>query len=193
MGRTACTEPQCLYKGALYLYHSFWKPYPGSKSNAWKFSTLPFSVRNASVFSPVTVSLRHERMSYHTWLWFTQNTSEFKASLPWQARRPTHVGTRERLTFWRPFTKTFSKFIGVEQGWRTFPRARAQTAANFHRNLSRVRTDNNFRRKTSACPRQFLLLHITIIIMHIIVIGPPRNAICGGGGFWLQLRLPVLC
>jgi hypothetical protein len=23
MGRTACTEPQCLYKGALYLYVSF--------------------------------------------------------------------------------------------------------------------------------------------------------------------------
>jgi len=22
MGRTACTEPQCLYKGALYLYLS---------------------------------------------------------------------------------------------------------------------------------------------------------------------------
>jgi hypothetical protein len=21
MGRTACTDPQCLYKGALYLYH----------------------------------------------------------------------------------------------------------------------------------------------------------------------------
>jgi len=21
MGRTACTEPQCLYKGDLYLYH----------------------------------------------------------------------------------------------------------------------------------------------------------------------------
>ena len=21
MGRTVCTEPQCLYKGALYLYH----------------------------------------------------------------------------------------------------------------------------------------------------------------------------
>jgi len=29
MGRTACTEPQCLYKGALYLYliciTSHWK------------------------------------------------------------------------------------------------------------------------------------------------------------------------
>jgi len=23
MGRTACTEPQCLYKGALYLYFYF--------------------------------------------------------------------------------------------------------------------------------------------------------------------------
>jgi len=23
MGRTACTEPQCLHKGALYLYFSF--------------------------------------------------------------------------------------------------------------------------------------------------------------------------
>jgi len=23
MGRTACTEPQCLYKGALYLYFIF--------------------------------------------------------------------------------------------------------------------------------------------------------------------------
>jgi len=25
MGRTACTEPQCLYKGALYLYLCSWK------------------------------------------------------------------------------------------------------------------------------------------------------------------------
>jgi len=23
MGRTACTEPQCLYKGALYLFYYF--------------------------------------------------------------------------------------------------------------------------------------------------------------------------
>ena len=32
MGRTACTEPQCLYKGALYLYlylylQMIWIPY----------------------------------------------------------------------------------------------------------------------------------------------------------------------
>jgi len=23
MGRTACTEPQCLYKGEIYLYHFY--------------------------------------------------------------------------------------------------------------------------------------------------------------------------
>jgi len=27
MGRTACTEPQCLYKGALYLYMYLYSPY----------------------------------------------------------------------------------------------------------------------------------------------------------------------
>jgi hypothetical protein len=27
MGRTACTEPQCLYKGALYLYIALWVIY----------------------------------------------------------------------------------------------------------------------------------------------------------------------
>jgi hypothetical protein len=26
MGRTACTEPQCLYKGNLYLYLYFFQP-----------------------------------------------------------------------------------------------------------------------------------------------------------------------
>jgi len=27
MGRTACTEPQCLYNGALYLYLYLYSPY----------------------------------------------------------------------------------------------------------------------------------------------------------------------
>ena len=27
MGRTVCTEPQCLYKGALYLYLYLYSPY----------------------------------------------------------------------------------------------------------------------------------------------------------------------
>ena len=27
MGRTACTEPQCLYNGALYLYQYLYSPY----------------------------------------------------------------------------------------------------------------------------------------------------------------------
>jgi len=30
MGRTACTEPQCLYKGALYLFFTYWISYTSS-------------------------------------------------------------------------------------------------------------------------------------------------------------------
>ena len=42
MGRTACTEPQCLYKGALYLYLSAehilygWSCQPHAKTTTWK-------------------------------------------------------------------------------------------------------------------------------------------------------------
>ena len=41
MGRTACTEPQCLYKGYLYLLH-FTHHTLGSKltlTGAWKVET----------------------------------------------------------------------------------------------------------------------------------------------------------
>jgi len=31
MGRTACTEPQCLYKGALYLLPFMYRVFPGGK------------------------------------------------------------------------------------------------------------------------------------------------------------------
>ena len=40
MGRTACTEPQCLYKGALYLF-------------------LPYYVRNSNMLQPVLVQFKH--------------------------------------------------------------------------------------------------------------------------------------
>ena len=52
MGRTACTEPQCLYKGALYLLllrNKYHKPKPklsNTQSNAWlpiaTYSRTPF-------------------------------------------------------------------------------------------------------------------------------------------------------
>jgi hypothetical protein len=54
MGRTACTEPQCLYKGALYLYfHPYFlarviqgERYSGS---SLKFKYLFFSLRPSNV------------------------------------------------------------------------------------------------------------------------------------------------
>jgi len=36
MGRTACTEPQCLYKGALYLYFTI-TPHPLTVNRAAKY------------------------------------------------------------------------------------------------------------------------------------------------------------
>jgi flagellar biosynthesis protein FliQ len=42
MGRTACTEPQCLYKGALYLFYLYltncMQPSPSSKKNTSRSS-----------------------------------------------------------------------------------------------------------------------------------------------------------
>jgi len=42
MDRTACTEPQCLYKGALYLffYHAFGETNQGTKLYALLTPTL---------------------------------------------------------------------------------------------------------------------------------------------------------
>ena len=57
MGRTACTEPQCLYKGALYLtwcdlsqvfnVPSHAKPLPRSKSYCWISNNILYSTVSA--------------------------------------------------------------------------------------------------------------------------------------------------
>jgi len=36
MGRTACTEPQCLYKGALYLFYLLYRECSYQPTNALK-------------------------------------------------------------------------------------------------------------------------------------------------------------
>jgi len=41
MGRTACTEPQCLYKGALYLIFIPQKPVIFNVKNVWSYTSLP--------------------------------------------------------------------------------------------------------------------------------------------------------
>jgi hypothetical protein len=45
MGRTACTEPQCMYKGALYLTFAF-----GNNES------ISFTKVNEHISSPVSVS-----------------------------------------------------------------------------------------------------------------------------------------
>jgi len=46
MGRTACTEPQCLYKGALYLFFTFMN----------FMSLTDISAQESKVLSPVQTS-----------------------------------------------------------------------------------------------------------------------------------------
>jgi len=48
MGRTACTEPQCLYKGALYLY-LYTTLYNGDL-NKLRVSAVYYNHRQASYF-----------------------------------------------------------------------------------------------------------------------------------------------
>jgi hypothetical protein len=59
MDRTACTEPQCLYKGALYLYLWSWKSRAIPLLPLW--TVLP--VQNLSAFTRVhfTFTFGHEK------------------------------------------------------------------------------------------------------------------------------------
>jgi len=49
MGRTACTEPQCLYKGALYFYLLTYRPLsrvPEENSESLSLETFQFHYRS---------------------------------------------------------------------------------------------------------------------------------------------------
>ena len=50
MGRTACTEPQCLYKGALYLTFLQWTGW------LWKCSMIPSRGKRVSLLHSVQTS-----------------------------------------------------------------------------------------------------------------------------------------
>jgi len=58
MGRTACTEPQCLYKGTLYLY--LYIQYTALLITASIPPLLPADTRNASWHKGQTLSRRFD-------------------------------------------------------------------------------------------------------------------------------------
>jgi hypothetical protein len=53
---------------------------------------------------------------------------------------PRHVGTTGRPLIWRPSDRYTINFFVLEHSWRTFLRARAQTADNFRKNNYLCRT-----------------------------------------------------
>jgi hypothetical protein len=64
MGRTACTEPQCLYKGALYI--------TGALAKLRK-ATIAFVI-------PFCLSIRMEQLSFH-WKCFLEFWYEYFATV----------------------------------------------------------------------------------------------------------------
>ena len=62
MGRTACTEPQCLYKGALYLFFTLQTSTCGHNTvllsyngNRMKYEVFVFELLKSPTFSLVLV------------------------------------------------------------------------------------------------------------------------------------------
>jgi len=57
MGRTACTEPQCLYKFAIYILHFNLPTRIGSPTVGWgKLDAMCFGVNWREVASKLNVS-----------------------------------------------------------------------------------------------------------------------------------------
>ena len=63
MGRTACTEPQCLYKRALYLYRWSWKSRAIPLLPLW--AVRPLQSLSACTRVHVTFTFGHERVELY--------------------------------------------------------------------------------------------------------------------------------
>ena len=63
MGRTACTEPQCLYKGVLYLYLWSWKSRAIPLLPLW--AVRPVQSLSACTRMHITFTFGHERVELY--------------------------------------------------------------------------------------------------------------------------------
>ena len=88
MGRTACTEPQCLYKGALYLYltvelylYSPYRPYGLYRSSVpVQGCTLPLPYSRAIPLLPLWAVRPVQSLSACTRVHFTFRAGMYKFS-----------------------------------------------------------------------------------------------------------------
>ena len=70
MGRTACTEPQCLYKGALYLYHTpllEWHSFIATqfiRSLRWLYKRVPLYMYCAAPSDVCTIYVSYVLYTY---------------------------------------------------------------------------------------------------------------------------------
>ena len=81
MGRTACTEPQCLYKGALYLYRWSWKSRAIPLLPLW--AVRPVQCLSACTRVHFTFTFGHERVELYLYSPYGPY-GLYKASVPVQ-------------------------------------------------------------------------------------------------------------
>ena len=71
MGRTACTEPQCLYKGALYLYLTV-ELYLYSPYGPYGLYRASVPVQGCTFTLPFTFRIRTNKMHYLLSIYFNK-------------------------------------------------------------------------------------------------------------------------
>ena len=81
MCRTACTEPQCLYKGALYLYLWSWKSIAIPLLPLW--TVRPVQSLSACTMVHFTFTFGHERVELYLYSYYGPY-GLYKASVPVQ-------------------------------------------------------------------------------------------------------------
>jgi hypothetical protein len=81
MGRTACTEPQCLYKGDLYLYHWLWKSRAIPLLSLW--TVRPVQSLSACTRVHFIFTFGHERVELYLYSLYGPY-GLYKASVPIQ-------------------------------------------------------------------------------------------------------------
>ena len=57
MGRTACTEPHCVYKGALYLFYFTWPALEAYHGRRLRFAEEKLTETNLLGFNPLNTEL----------------------------------------------------------------------------------------------------------------------------------------
>jgi len=114
MGRTACTEPQCLYKGALYLYllPLLGIKRPGRQADCWNPSSAMVNISQSNFFT----------LPHLVWAWwlseYWKNSSFIYCATHRHAPSNRLITEEHLLSGWLLFT--YSRIFMVQNSHYVF-------------------------------------------------------------------------